>query len=103
MHLTLVTALLAAGALAKSSDRVDRPVCTVAIHGQFFPAAANSDAVAARQLAQCGALEICTRSGWKYKWQPVAVNVRQLGKAPQQPTPACAATIAGYQPVSASR
>ena len=32
------------------------------------------------KLAQCGVLEMCARRAWRYKWQAVAVNVRQLGK-----------------------
>jgi hypothetical protein len=97
MHLTLIAAFLASAGFAKQAEIMDRPVCTVAIHGQFWPSAANADAGVARKLAQCGALEVCTRSGWKYKWKPFSVNVRQLGKTPQEPTPACAATIAAYQ------
>ena len=61
-----------------------------AIHGRFWPEAANTDSDAARKLAQCGLLEICTRTTFRYKWQPVTVNVRQLGKSPQEPTPGCA-------------
>jgi len=63
------------------------------LHGRFWPDAANDDVRAARRLAQCGVLDICTDTGRRYKWRPVAVNVRQLGKTPQAPTPACAAVM----------
>jgi hypothetical protein len=36
---------------------------------------------------------MCTATTWRYKWEPVVVNVRQLGKAPQEPTAACAAVM----------
>lgn len=83
--------LVAASGLAKEQEPVAaRPACRPSIRGHFWPDAANNDSNAARKLAQCGALEICTVSGWRYKWKPVTVNVRQLGKAPQEMTPACA-------------
>jgi hypothetical protein len=85
--------VMAAGCLAKDPEAVRKPACKAPIHGQFWPDAANTDGRAAQQLAKCGALEICAHAGWKYKWQSVAVNVRQLGKAPQEPTAACAAVM----------
>ena len=90
---TILCVLMAASCLAKDPKATRRPVCKAPIHGQFWPDAANTDGHAARQLAKCGALEICTHSGWKYKWQSVAVTVRQLGKAPQEPTAECAAVM----------
>jgi hypothetical protein len=47
-------------------------------------------------LAQCGSLEVCTAGAWKYRWRPVTVNVRQLGKKPQQPTAECVAVMAEF-------
>jgi hypothetical protein len=90
---TILCGLIAVSVLAKEQEPSRRPACKAAIHGQFWPAAANTDGRTARTLAQCGALEICTTTGWKYKWQPVTVNVRQMGKTPLEPTPACAAAI----------
>jgi hypothetical protein len=84
---------MVAGCLAKEPEAIQKPACKAPIHGQFWPQAANTDVTAARKLAQCGALEICTRTAFRYKWQPVTVNVRQLGKTPQEPTPACAAIM----------
>lgn len=74
-----------------------KPACKAAIRGQFWPEAANSNSTAMRKLSQCGALEICTTTTWRYKWQPLAVNVRQLGKTPQEPTAACAAVMAEFR------
>jgi len=88
--------LLAAGALTKESEPIERPVCSAAIHGRLWPTTANTDYGAARKLAQCGSLDICTNTGRRYKWKPVTVNVRQLGKTPQEPTAACVAVMAEF-------
>jgi hypothetical protein len=96
MHWALVAALLAAGGVAKVPEAVEKPACGGALHGHYWPEAANTDMRAARKLAQCGALEICTDTGRRYRWKPVTVNVRQLGKTPQEPTPACAAVMAEF-------
>jgi len=89
-------AVLAASGLVNQSEISRKPACKAAIRGQFWPGAANTDAKAARKLSQCGALELCTATRWRFKWQPVTVNVRQLGKAPQEPTPACVALVAEF-------
>jgi hypothetical protein len=96
MHWTVLCVLLAAGALTKESKPIEKPACSAAIHGRFWPAAANTDYEAARKLAQCGALDICTNTGRRYKWRPVTVNVRQLGTTPQEPTAACVAVMAEF-------
>ena len=94
MKRTILCMLLAASGLAKDQEpAVQKPACKAAIHGHFWPDAANTDGNAARKLAQCGSLEICATTGWRYKWQPVTVNVRQLGKAPQEVTPACVSVM----------
>lgn len=93
MNRIILCVLMAANCLAKEPEPTPKPACKAPIHGQFWPDAANSDGNAARKLAKCGALEVCTHTGWKYKWQSVTVNVRQLGKTPQDPTPACAAVM----------
>ena len=85
--------MLAAGGLCRESKPTDRPACGAELHGRYWPDAANTDMHAARKLAQCGALEICTDAGRRYKWKPVTVNVRQLGKTPREPTPACVAVM----------
>ena len=88
--------VMAVSGLPNQTEISRRPACTAAIHGRFWPEAANSDPKAARELSHCGALEMCTTTTWRHKWLPVAVNIRQLGKTRQQPTPACAALIAEY-------
>ena len=93
MHQIFLSALLVTSGLANRSEVPRKPACRAAIHGQFWPQAANTDPKAARKLSQCGALEMCTATTWRYKWEPVVVNVRQLGKAPQEPTAACAAVM----------
>jgi len=89
-------ALMAVSGLANQPEVPRRPACTAAIRGRFWPDVANSNPKAAGELARCGALDMCTTTNWRHKWLPVAVNVRQLGKTPQQPTPACAAVMAEY-------
>src|SRR5271165_980173 len=92
---TILCMVMAAGSLANRPQEFRKPNCTTAIHGRFWPEAANSDSRAARRLAQCGALEMCSGK-WRLKWKPVAVNIRQLGKDPQEPTAACVAVMAEY-------
>jgi hypothetical protein len=55
-----------------------KPACNAKIAGQFWPVSAESDAVARRRLAQDGDLEICVCRRWKYRWQPLTVNVHRL-------------------------
>ena len=86
--------VIAATALANEPQASKKPACNAQLRGHFWPEAANSDPQLARKLSQCGELEICSMATWKYKWRPVAVNVRQLGKTPQQPTAACSALMA---------
>ncbi len=93
MKRTILCLLVAASGLAKEQETIAKPVCMAAIHGRFWPDAANSDGRTARKLAQCGLLEMCSKTMWSYKWKAVTVNVRQLGKEPQEPTPACAAVM----------
>lgn len=100
MKRTILCVLLAAGGLAKDAETFARPMCSAAIRGRYWPESANSDARAARKLAQCGELDVCTRTVWRYKWESVTVNVRQLGKTPQDPTPACVAVMAEFGPKS---
>ena len=92
----VLSLLLSARAIALATKPPEKPVCRAQIHGRFWPGAANANGRAAQELAQCGALEMCTSRGRRYSWQPVTVNFRQLGKAPQEPTPACAALMQKY-------
>ena len=63
-----------------------RPECTKASQGRFWPEVANSSREVARQLYRSGELQMCSltpskyRASWKYKWQFVSVNVRDLAK-----------------------
>jgi hypothetical protein len=57
-----------------------KPVCKVGNRGQFWPAEANFNRDAARQLYQSGELEMCTLVVWKYKWEHVSVNVHNVAK-----------------------
>ena len=60
--------------------QVDKPVCNAKNRGQFWPREANLSKDAARQLYQRGELEMCSLSVWKYKWEHLSVNVRDLAK-----------------------
>jgi hypothetical protein len=86
--------LLAASGLAVQPPVPGKAVCNAASRGRFWPEIANSDRRIAGKLSQCGVLEMCTMSRWRYKWRPVTVNIRQLGKTPQGPSPECAALMA---------
>ena len=93
MKRLIVCVLVAAAGLAEQPQLPGKAACNAATRGRFWPEAANGDPQAARKLSQCGSLELCTVSSWRYKWRPVTVNVRQLGKGPHEPTAACAALM----------
>jgi hypothetical protein len=57
-----------------------KPACNAKIKGQFWPEQANRDREAARQLYQTGELEMCSMVVWKYRWEHISVNIRDLGK-----------------------
>jgi len=104
MHWMLVAAFLVASGIPSHHQQARRPACNAASAGRFWPDQANSDPTAARKLSQCGALEICSASVWKYKWQPATVNIRQLGKSPLPPSPECARlTAVGELPQNRDR
>ena len=84
---------MAAVAMAEQQSLPARPACNAASRGRFWPVAANSDPKAMRQLSQCGSLEICSLGMWRYRWKPVAVNIRQMGKTPLEPTAECSALM----------
>jgi hypothetical protein len=73
-------------ALMCSADQPKQPECTKKIQGFFWPQAANADKELARKLYQSGELQMCAVTlskyaiSWKYKWQFVSVNARDLGK-----------------------
>lgn len=62
------------------TEQVSKPACNVRNHGQFWPDEANRNAEAARRLLQQGDLEMCSLEVWKYKWEHMSVNVRDLAK-----------------------
>ena len=84
MKCVILLSLFAAAALAGEPGK---PACTARNQGQFWPAEANSNPSAARQSVQRGDLEICSLSVWKYRWERVSVNVRDMGKHPGNPKP----------------
>ena len=90
----ILCVLVAASGLAEQPRLPKKPACNAAARGRFWPEVADSDPKLARKLSRCGSLEICTMSGWHYKWQLVMVNVRQLGKTPQDPSLECVALVA---------
>jgi len=75
----LATLILFGAVCLAGGDR--RPACNAKVQGQFWPEEANSNHDAARRLYQSGELEMCSLEVWKYKWEHISVNVRDLGKA----------------------
>src|ERR1700733_4820090 len=76
-----------------------KPACNARNQGRFWPDEANSNHDAARRLYQSGELEMCSCIVWKYRWEHISVNVRDLGPAkraagatPTQRLPVAAAT-----------
>jgi hypothetical protein len=63
------------------AEQARKPVCNASNQGQFWPEEANTSRDAARQLYQRGELEMCSLAVWKYKWEHISVNVRDLAKA----------------------
>jgi hypothetical protein len=61
-----------------------RPACNAAHQGELWPAEANVSTQAAREFYQRGELEMCSLDVWKYKWQRLSVNVRELSRRKQQ-------------------
>ena len=75
-----VTMVVLGGCLAQEPDR---PVCNAQNRGRLWPEGSTRDT--------CRAVEICGRSGGKYRWEPVTVHVSQLAKDPKR-RPACEAS-----------
>ena len=73
VFLALITAIGLAG-----QDK--KPACNAGNQGRFWPLEANSSQHAARELYQSGTLEVCSQVVWKYKWERMSVNVRDLTK-----------------------
>jgi hypothetical protein len=76
-HLAL---LVLFGVVCPAADRTPKPACNAKNQGQFWPEEANSDHSAARLHYQRGDLEMCTLAVWKYKWQHISVNARDVAK-----------------------
>lgn len=84
----LSTLLCSAGLCfaAEPQDTPEPPACTKEIQGRFWPAEANSNHELARKLYQSGELRMCSLVQskytiyWKFKWQQVSVNARDLAK-----------------------
>jgi hypothetical protein len=64
-----------------SAAEVAKPVCDARSQGQLWPEEANSSRDARQQLYESGELEMCSLVVWKYKWEHISVNVRDLGKS----------------------
>ncbi len=69
------------------AEQTGRPACTARNQGQLWPDEANFRRDAARQLYQRGELEMCSMAVWKYKWQQISVNVRNLTKTKRPSAP----------------
>lgn len=74
-----VTLMTLFGAMCFAED-ARKPVCNAQSQGQFWPEEANFSKDTARQLYQRGELEMCTLAVWKYRWEHISVNVRDLAK-----------------------
>lgn len=71
----LLSLLLTSVAFGQSDDR---PACNKANRARFWPDAANTDRAVLSRATQEGTLEMCTVSGWRYRWEPVAVTWKSL-------------------------
>ena len=80
-RLAALAALLSGLCFAQQDGR---PRCTAKLRGRFWPEAANSDGKLLSTLARSGQLEMCVVRVWKHRWEPLTVNVTQLGKEREQ-------------------
>jgi hypothetical protein len=67
-------------ALASVAAEREKPRCTAANQGEFWPEQANHDARIRRAAAQSGELEICSAYAvwtWRYRWQRATIGVRR--------------------------
>ena len=95
MKYVVLSVVLVACCLA---EQPAKPACKARNRGEFWPAAANTSPDAARRLANSGDLEICSLAGWKYKWEHLTVNVRNLGKGARTPSQLSQSTSAADHP-----
>lgn len=63
-----------------------KPACNKANHGRYWPEAANDSPAVAREMMQRGQLEMCSLAVWRYRWELMSVNVRQISKSKQKRT-----------------
>jgi hypothetical protein len=63
------------------AEEARKPACNKKNQGQFWPAEANVRGDAVLQRFQEGNLEMCSLAVWKYRWERVSVNVRDLARA----------------------
>ena len=87
--------LLAAVSTLCLADDISKPACNAQNYGRMWPDAANHDPKMLTKLSQCGELQICTRPGFRYRWESLTVRVDQLRRGKKKPaTPAgCEAPI----------
>jgi hypothetical protein len=57
-----------------------KPACNASNHGRFWPQQANTSAETAQKLSRRGELEMCSLVVWKYRWQKLTVNARDLAR-----------------------
>jgi hypothetical protein len=74
------------GAVCLAQD-TQKPICNAKTRGQFWPAEANSSPEAARRLTQSGEIEMCSQGLWKYRWEHLSLNVRDLANSQHPETP----------------
>ena len=70
--------MLAAASGGISIPEAGRPACNAETLGRMWPDAANYDPRLFTKLARCGALQVCTRQVWRYRWESPTVTVGQL-------------------------
>lgn len=85
LRLLLISAVTLLGCAAQQSEK-PKPPCNARNRGQLWPEPKDRDA--------CHPVEMCTEHRWKYRWQPLTVDVSQLSKDPKVKS-ACEATRPG--------
>lgn len=98
--------LLGASTLLCLAEDSPRPTCNSENTGKMWPDAANHDRKALVRLARCGELQMCVRSGKKFRWELLTVRIDQLRGGSKLDQPSGCETSPGtgnYPDASASK
>jgi hypothetical protein len=80
MVMKYVALIVLFGVMCPAAEQAPKPACNAKNHGLFWPEEVNSSHDAERLLFQSGELEMCSLVVWKYKWEHLSVNARDVAE-----------------------